>query len=335
MANRKSVGSPPLDRAPLEFVTRRAWLVGALVSAAWGLPLARSASGKQGALTSTENAEIAKVKAVAQKAGIGPFTDSHTEHFIGLGDAPAAFRRSALDVAESFSKVFLAYFRAHGFNAEFPPGRMTVITLKNADSYRALVGEATGMAVGGHYDLETNRLVMFDMRGQRAALAIPAEQVNSFALVHETAHLLSFNTGLLSRHADVPVCLSEGIATFVEPWRPRGKVKLGETNELRRRALWDEKGDPKTWIPLAELLRNDHPFDEAETEQVAYAESWLLVHYLLKKGGRSQKFRNYLDDLKNQAPNPAARIKCAEANLGPLDQLDREVRKHARELSRP
>jgi hypothetical protein len=305
-----------------------------LLSVSGLCPTAWSAAGQQGALTQSEQDEIAKVEAVARKAGIGPFTRSQTEHFVGLGDAPAGFRKSALEIAESFAKVFLAYFRAQGFKAEFPPERLTVITLKNADSYRALVGEATGLAVGGHYDLETNRLVMFDLRDQQAALAVRAEKVNTLTLVHETAHLLSFNTGLLSRHADVPVSICEGLATFVEPWSPKTKAKLGETNEARRRALWDEQGNPKTWIPLANLLKNDHVFDDEDAEQVAYAESWLLVHYLMKKESARTKFREYLEDLAKQPPGPAARIKYAESKLGPLDVLDRELRKHAQERGR-
>ncbi len=257
---------------------------------------------------------------------------SQTEHFIGLGDAPAAFRQSALEIAESFAKVFLTYFRAHGFKAELPPERMTVITLKDADSYRALLGEHTGVAVGGHYDRDTNRLVIFDFRDQRAGLAAPPERVNSFTLVHETTHLLCFNTGILAREADVPDCVSEGLATFAELWRPR--LTLGGPNKTRLEALWDEQKQPKPWIPIAELLKNEARLDDPETQQLAYAESWLLVHYLLKKQARSPKFRDYLEGLKDQPQGPAGRIKYAESKLGPLDALDRELRKHAREQSR-
>ena len=45
------------------------------------------------------------------------------------------------------------------------------------------------------------------------------ERVNLLALVHETTHLLCFNTGLLSRKANVPAWVSEGLATYVEIWR--------------------------------------------------------------------------------------------------------------------
>ncbi len=41
-------------------------------------------------------------------------------------------------------------------------------------------------------------------------------RVNTFTLVHEAIHQLTYNTGLLDRQADVPVAISEGLATFGE-----------------------------------------------------------------------------------------------------------------------
>jgi hypothetical protein len=327
--------APDSDPAPRGVVSRRGWIIGTLLGISGMYRPASSATGEQGGtLTQSEQDEIAKVEAVARKARIGPFTHSQSEHFIGLGDAPAAFRRSALERAESFAKAFLSYFRAHGFKVELPEGRMIVITLKDADSYRALVGEAVGEAVGGHYDLETNRLVMFDLRNLQDRLAVPAERVNSLTLVHETAHLLCFNTGILSREANVPACISEGLATYVELWRPKDRSTLGGKNETRLKALRDEQHNPRTWIPLAELLKNNDRIDDPETEQTAYAESWLLIHYLFKKENTRTKFQAYLDGMKDQPEDPGGRIKYAESHLGPLDVLDRELRKHAREQSR-
>ncbi len=96
---------------------------------------------------------------------------------------------------------------------------MTVITLKDDSSFRAFIGADPGDDVGGHYDLETNQLVVFDFRDKKEDKPGNAERVNLFSLIHETAHMLCFNTGLLSRQADVPDCISEGLATFVEMWR--------------------------------------------------------------------------------------------------------------------
>jgi hypothetical protein len=316
-------------------VSRRTWILGTLLGSAGMSRRAWSASGKQGDLSQGELAEIAKVEAIARKSGIGPFTHGSTEHFIGLGDAPAAFRQAGMARAEAFTKAFLAYFGALGFKVELPPQRMTVMTLKNENSYQALIGrENPGMAVGGHYDIDTNRLVMFDLRNQQARLAVPAERLNSFTLVHETAHMLCFNTGVLSRQADVPACISEGLATYAELWDPNVKGSIGVRNRERFKALWDSEGNPQKWIPLAALLKIDDRFDDPDTEQVAYAESWLLAHFLLKRDAWRSKFQAYLAGLKDQPQGPAGRIKYAESQLGPLDVLDRDLRNYARQQGR-
>ncbi len=89
----------------------------------------------------------------------------------GLGNAPVDYCSNALAICEALSQAFLSHFRERGFKLSLPPHRMTVITLKDAASYRALPGEAPGRIVGGHYDLETNRLVVFDFRPTKEELA--------------------------------------------------------------------------------------------------------------------------------------------------------------------
>ena len=161
------------------------------------------------------------MQAIAKKGGLGPFNTGRTEHFLGLGDAEDVFRDTALRICESLAPEFLRHFHEKGFDVALPKKRLTVITLKDAESYQAYTGEDPGLLVGGHYDLDTNRLVMFDFRpkGQQPGAVVNPERVNLLALVHETTHLLCFNTGLLSRNANVPDWVSEGLATYVELWR--------------------------------------------------------------------------------------------------------------------
>ena len=130
-------------------------------------------------------------------------------------------------ICEPLSDAFLAEFRKLGFKLALPRERMTVITLKNKASYDAYCGVVAGDEVGGHFDLETNRLVVFDFRSKRAELAATAERVNTFTLVHEGMHLLSYNSGLLDRKQDVPAAIAEGLATYGELWRPKGRGKIG------------------------------------------------------------------------------------------------------------
>lgn len=277
---------------------------------------------------------IERVQGTARKAGLGPLRSRTSEHFLGLGDAPARFQAAALDeVCEPLAKAFVAQFGQRGFPVALPKHRMTVVTLKDDASYRAYIGQNPGETVGGHYDVETNQLVVFDFRAQQGNLAADPRKVNRFTLVHETTHMLSFNTGLLAREADVPACISEGLATSVELWRPGDRRGFRAINTPRLQVLIDAGDDEVPWIRLAELVADDNLFDKPETAQLAYAESWLLVDRLMTPAWRP-KFQAYLAGLPKAGAANTARVEYAEARLGSLRDLDQEIKRHARDLIR-
>ena len=261
---------------------------------------------------------------LAKSAGLTAVAHARSDHFLCLGDAPESFQREALRRCESLGEAFLAHFRGRGFVLAYPERRLTIIALKSLDSYAALLSKAPGKDVGGHYDLETNRLVIFDYRTQRANLAVGAERVNLFTLVHETAHQLCFNTGIAERDSDVPLCISEGLATYVELWRPGMRSAIGGVNQPRLQVL----RDVADWVPIAELVADDKAFQE-KTEQLAYAESWLLVHYLLRSQSRAPRMRTYLALIRTTKQN-AQRLTLAEKALGSMSKLDKLIKDEAR-----
>jgi hypothetical protein len=317
---------PPPDVAG-PGLSRRRWLKGAvlvypgLALPAWGQAPSRSSDD------ASEQVIIDRVQETAQKAGLGPLSHKTSEHFLGLGDASPRFQSQALlQVCEPLSKAFLAHFGQRGFPVALPRRRMTVVTLKDDASYRAYIGQNPGEAVGGHYDVETDQLVVFDF-------GVGQDQANLFTLVHETTHMLSFNTGLLSRQADVPACISEGLATYVERWRPGDRRGIGATNTPRLQVLIDAGADEVPWIPLTRLVADDGLFDKSETAQLAYAESWLLVHRLMTPAWRP-KFQAYLAGLPKAGAAQQVRVEHAEARLGSLRALDHEIKRHAKDLLR-
>jgi hypothetical protein len=267
------------------------------------------------------------VEKAAHAAKLEMLRHSCSDHFLGVGNAPDAFRASALRHCEALGLAFLAYFRGRGFTVDYPKRRLTVVTLKDADSYAALLGEALGKDVGGHYDLDTNRLVIFDFR-PGGELAAGAERVNLFTLVHETSHQLCYNTGLLDRKGDIPVCISEGFATYVELWRPGVKNAIGGINKPRLEALVQSED----WISIADLLDSDKAFRDPATAQLAYAESWVLAYWMLKRP-KLPATRDYLTALKPSGKE-FSRAKLAEKALGSLSKLDRDVKAEARKLVR-
>lgn len=281
--------------------------------------------------TESDAREIALVQAIARKAGLERFSSSHTAHFLGIGDADARFRTTALAKCESLAPAFIQHFNAKGFKLALPKTRLTVITLKSAQSYQAFIGEDPGTNVGGHYDLDTNRLVMFDFRpaGEGPAVVNDPTRVNLLTLIHETTHLLCFNTGLLSRQSSVPDWVSEGLATYVELWRNK-QTRIGDPNVPWLTYL---RSIRKTdWIPIAELVADDKTFDD-KTLELSYAESWLTVHYLMKSPQQLPKFRAYLAGLSSEEA-AANRVAYAEKHLGPLKDLEREIERHFRRGAR-
>jgi Protein of unknown function (DUF1570) len=316
--------------AQLPGVLSRRSLVQGVIAALSGLGSGSLVPGQEAKAPggATDAEEIAKVEKLARDARLGSLHHTRSAHFLAVGDAPEPHQRQALTLCEALGEAFLVHFRRRGFTLEYPDRRLTVIALRDQDSYAALLGEAPGKDVGGHYDLETNRLVIFDFRPQQEALAAQAARVNLFTLVHETAHQLSFNTGILNRQADVPVCVSEGLATYVELWRPGVKNAIGGVNRPRMEAL----RQAVDWIQIGDLLADDTAF-EPKTGQLAYAESWLLVHYLLRAGARQPRFRQYLAELPG-SNKPADRTRIAAKTLGPLAQLDHELKDEARKYLR-
>jgi len=311
-------------------VLSRRSLVKGVIAALSGLGFGRLAIGQEakppGPATDAE--EIAKVEKLARDAGLGPLRNKRSPHFLAVGDAPERYLRWVLDIMEPLGRAILVHFRGHDFELEYPDQRLTLIALRDRESYAALEGGAPAKDVYGHYDRETNRLVIFDVRPQKELATEDAARVDLFSLVHETAHLLSFNTGILNRQAVVPLCVCEGLATYVELWGPRVKNGIGGVNGPRMEAMQQAVD----WIPIGDLLADDDAF-EPKTVQLAYAESWLLVHYLLHEKAQQQRFRQYLAELP-RLNKPDDRTKIAEETLGPLEKLDHELKDEARRYLR-
>jgi hypothetical protein len=306
-------------------ITRRSWLSGSLVTLGFGASARGSAD---------DDDEIAQVQATAKKAGLGAFAQNRSKHFLCMGNGPDRFREAALGICESLAQAMIPYFNERGFKLAFSARSCTVIALKDQASYKAYIGEDPGDVVGGHFDLNTNRLVIFDFRPDQSEVWNNPERINLLTLVHETTHLLCFNTGLLSLKADVPACISEGLATYAELWRPKGRGKIGGTNGPRLKALVAARESGQPWIPIADLLANDDLLREENTAQLAYAESWLLVHYeLTKTPAQRERFKAYLADIP-LAAGAAHRIEYADARLASLTALDHELRRHAQRLLR-
>ncbi len=308
--------------------TRRDWLGGLIVL---GLGSLGAGDPVRPIPSVIDPAELAKIKKRASEAKLKDFGTNESDHYLGAGDAPEKFRKEALYLCEELAVSFKTHFQLKGFEVPLPSKKMTVVTLKDKASYEAFKGEAVGEAEGGHYEVSTGRLVIFDFRESENQLN--AKRTNTFILVHEAVHQLTYGTSILERGGDVPVAISEGFATYGELWRIARREKiLGQINRPRL-AVLKMPGEGRDWIPLDELISGDDLFYDPKTEQLAYAESWLLIYELFKTHASNAKLIAFLKAIKTRE-NAGKRIEDAEKTFGNLDRLDREMRRSASLLVR-
>jgi hypothetical protein len=147
--------------------------------------------------------------------------------------------------------------------------------------------------------------------------------------LHEACHQIAFNTGLQRRLGDYPLWLSEGIATFFESpdfssatgWGGTGKVNWYNLGNLRKYARQRPQDS------LMKLLVQDDLLRQGETSAAAYAESWGLTFYLIKR--KPKQFVDYLKKLRSRPPgNPSdakQRLDDFRASFGEdLEKIDKE-----------
>ena len=84
------------------------------------------------------------------------------------------------------------------------------------------------------------------------------------------------------------------------------------------------------WYPVAHLLADDRPFFGVY-RKVAYAQAWLLIHYLMQDRSWLERFRAYLEAIRSRT-DPEQRPDDAEHHLGDLDHLDRDLHAYALKL---
>ncbi len=278
--------------------SRRAWLAGA--AWAWVSAGARADDPEpppaaEADPQAEEDQERKAIEAQAEKAGLGPFRVTRTANYLGIGDAVDIFRSRTLGDCEAVRSDYMDYYRARGFDVAEPGRRLIVVTLTDDRSFAAFLGKkeyaivrdmGQGPVVHGVYQPRTNRLVVFDHRSLGRELVPLGGSENLRALAHEATHQLTYNTGLLQRQGDVPLCISEGLATFGEPRRTGARTPPGERNEIRIYDLASTQRRKLSWIPLADLLTNDRLLrgpGPLHGMLLAYAESWLLIHYLMSE----------------------------------------------------
>ncbi len=283
---------------------------------------------------SPPRADVDLVQAIRQRAeaaGLKGIASGMSTHYVGVGNAPDAFRAEALELCENLATTFLKHLEFKGFDVKPPKNRLGVVVLADRASYEAFIGEKALETEGGLYEPASGLLVMFDFHKERAKGGKDVRRLNTFTLVHEATHQLTYNIGLLERKSDVPVAISEGLATYAETWQ-RSHPRVGQVNLHRLEVLkHPSPGKADDWIEVHDLLTNDGLFEDPAQMQAAYAEAWLLVYEHFQSKAGEKKFQKYLAALRTRH-DPGHRVEDAEEAFGNLTALDVLLKKRARVL---
>ena len=299
---------------------------------------AESSEGQgRAAPTPTPEAELAAIRDKLEQAKIGPINTEHSAHYVAIGDAPKAFITTILADCEQLEADYQRYFGSHGFHVHQPDRPLIVVMFRDDRSFGSFSGlpsllEAAekgraAATVGPLRTQTTNVLHVFDWRN--VPIEPRAAHLNMETLSHEGTHQLTFNSGLLNRAGDTPRCIVEGLGTHGEARRTIGPSDFGRLNLMRMDDLARyQRRVP--WIHLRELIANDAVLlaGNAARIMLGYAQSWLLVHYLIKEPAALPRFRQYLQAIAPRVKSDR-RIEDVQAHLGDLDRLDQDLRRYA------
>ncbi len=234
--------------------------------------------------------------ALQKKYKLAPMARYKSQRFLALGNAPEAFTIERIRNCELFYDLFFAHFRQRGFALAVPSSKLIMAIFDSPAGFKAyhetfhpktrVPADITGL-----YYPDTNRLTMFDQH-QNPGLAfrhnpLLARDENMATIMHEVAHQLSFNCGLLNRHGDGPSWVVEGLACYCEPTVSGEWQGFGEINQVRLAGLQKNR-----LLPLETLLQSD-AWVYSDNIMVGYSQSWALFRMLMQQ--QPKALRAYLE----------------------------------------
>jgi hypothetical protein len=262
---------------------------------------------------------------LARDKHLAPMARYDSKHFLAISNATEDDTERRLYNCELLYDLFYDHFRRKGFAIRTPGSKLMVALFNSQEGFEAYLGSRLSSSITGLYHPQTNRLVVYDYatnrafveskeRGGQAARGIAnglerqrivgefsraaqthRNDTNLGTIMHEAAHQLSFNSGLLNREGDVALWLAEGLACYCEPTQNGDWQGVGAANPQRATALGRVVRGGGKLIPLKDLIASDDWLRKATTvDQVllGYAQSWALFRLLMEE--RPRALRQYL-----------------------------------------
>jgi len=302
------------------------------------------------------------MRRLERKNRLPPMTRLDSDHFLAIGDADDDDIEHRLYNCETIYAIFFDHFRRKGFDVRPPAERMMVAVFDSQEGFEAYLGRNMPSAITGLYDRDGNRLVVYDYARNRAfreakkrgdeiahSIAAPLERqrfVGAFGrqarefrddadigtVMHEVAHQLSFNGGMLDREGDVPLWLAEGLACYCESTTNGAWQGVGEPNPMRVESLAAQVRNKGPLYALKDLVRGDDWLRGGATAGQAalgYAQSWALFRLLMEE--KPERLRRYLDLIRGRR-TPDHRLDDFAEAFGSFSKMDARYQEYVREI---
>lgn len=228
-----------------------------------------------------------------------------SKNFQLVGDAAEKDMERVATRLEQFRFVFTRLFPKMKFNSPIPTRVVVFKDKKTFETFKPIEW-AAGYFQSGK---DINYIVL-------TAEGSDAEMLPT--IFHEYTHFLINNS--LGR-ANIPPWFNEGIAEYYERFliEDDRKVTLGAVNPASLRLLQRSR-----FIPLESLFEVDYYSLHKQTKQGAqlfYAQSWVLIHYLLQANGgaRRPQFDKFVDLLMQENRPKAAFQTAFETDYAALE----------------
>lgn len=286
---------------------------------------------------------------VVQEMGPG-FQSLVSERYVLCTNASEPYAKWCAALLERLATAFRAYWKQRGFPTIDPPFPLVAIVFQRQTQFAEFATVDAGpdvATVPGYFSIPTNRIVLRDLtessRGQPVRSAEEIEQrlgtaqYNVATMIHEATHQIAFNSGLHTRLADNPLWLTEGMATFFETPDLRSKTgwnTAGKVNRPRLQRFKEFLAQRRATDSLETLVKNDVRMTNSETAEDAYAESWALTYFLMRK--EAAAYVKYLTQISRKEPLEQAtmdqRLTEFQAAFGDLRRLDTEFVRYVKPL---
>ncbi|HKP71765.1 MAG TPA: DUF1570 domain-containing protein [Pyrinomonadaceae bacterium] len=252
----------------------------------------------------------------------GAWARVRSENFVVAGNAGEGELRRAAVQLEELREVFTRLNATANMDVALP---VTVVLFQSESDYeffKPLHRGDLGLDVAGHFQFspEMNYITLSAERARRPD-ATPV-------LFHEYVHALVRNN-----YQRAPLWFNEGLAEYYgsfELSRDRRQVRFG--SQINQRVDSLERNE---LLPLKTLLSVDtssSDYHEHGRHGVFYAESWVLVHYLLsdKTGARQARLARYLELAASGATVEESFRQAFGTDFG---KLESELRAYVRDAS--